>query len=138
MAQDLNKVDTELMIAGTKTHFVSLQLQQAFNAHHILEARVDFEEMDKKWMDSPAKLIGLIGEPVNITMKHKQTLKILRLVSKLYLIKKGIILESKILIGQEKQNIWIWMVIVLQIKLLMKKRKVDLLLSINKLLIFKI
>lgn len=73
MAEDLNKVDTELMVAGTKTHFVSLYLSQAFNSHHRFEIEVDFEELDDKWMESPAMLIEMIGEPVIITMKHKQT-----------------------------------------------------------------
>lgn len=70
---DLNKVDTELMVAGTKTHFVSLYLSQAMNSHNHFEIEVDYEELDEKWMEGPATLIGLIGEPVNITMKHKQT-----------------------------------------------------------------
>lgn len=73
MAEDLNKVDTELKIAGKKTHFVSLHLNQSFNSHHFFSIEVDFEELDKNWMESPAGIIALIGEPVNITMKHKQT-----------------------------------------------------------------
>ena len=47
MAEDLNKVDTELMVAGTKTHFVSLYLSQAMNSHNQFEIEVDFEELDK-------------------------------------------------------------------------------------------
>ena len=73
MAGDLNKVDTELNIAGAKTHFVSLRLDQSFNSHHFLEAEINYEEMDEHWMESPAKLIGLIGKSVIVTMKHKQT-----------------------------------------------------------------
>jgi uncharacterized protein involved in type VI secretion and phage assembly len=73
MAQDLNKVETTLLVSGAKTHFVSLYLSQAMNSHHHFEIEVDFEEMDRKWMESAANLIGLIGETVNITMKHKQT-----------------------------------------------------------------
>ena len=73
MAEDLNKVDTIVLIAGAKTHFVSMRLIQAFNNHSSFEIEVDFEELDEKWMDGAAKLIGLIGESVNITMKHKQT-----------------------------------------------------------------
>ncbi|MDR2914848.1 MAG: phage late control D family protein, partial [Tannerella sp.] len=73
MAEDLNKVDTELTVAGAKTHFVSLHLNQSFNSHHSFEIEIDYENLDEKWMESPAKLIDLIGEPVNITMKHKQT-----------------------------------------------------------------
>jgi hypothetical protein len=66
MAEDLNKVDTELTVAGKNTHFASLYLNQAFNNHHFFEIEVDFEEMDEKWMESPAMLIELIGEPVII------------------------------------------------------------------------
>lgn len=73
MAEDLNKVDTELKVAGAKTHFVYLSLYQAFNSHHRFEIEIDHEEMSQLWMDSPAKLIDLIGESVIITMKHKQT-----------------------------------------------------------------
>ena len=61
------------MIAGKKTHFSSLYLHQAFNSHNILEINIDFQEIDELWMENPAKLIGLIGETVNVTMKHKQT-----------------------------------------------------------------
>ena len=73
MAENLNKVDTTLTIAGNKVHFVSIFLSQSFSNHNNFEIVIDFEEMDKKWMESPAKLIGLIGESVIITMKHKQT-----------------------------------------------------------------
>lgn len=73
MAEDLNKVDTELIVAGKKSHFVSLFLSQAFNAHHHFDIEIDYEDVDEKWMESPAKMIDMIGEPVIITMKHKQT-----------------------------------------------------------------
>ncbi len=73
MAEYLNKVDTDLTIAGSKTHFVSLYLNQSFNKHHFFEIEVNYEELDEKWMESAVKQIGLIGEPVIITMKHKQT-----------------------------------------------------------------
>ena len=73
MAGNLDKVDTTVLIGGSKTHFVSLCLNQSFNSHHYCEIEVDYEELDSKWMDSTANLIGLIGEPVVITMKHKES-----------------------------------------------------------------
>ena len=73
MAKDLDKVDTTVMIAGKKTHFVSLNLNQSFNNHHFCEINIDHEEFDCNWMDNTADLIGLIGEPVVITMTHKES-----------------------------------------------------------------
>lgn len=73
MANPLNLVETTVSIAGNKVHFVTLNLFQKFNSHHYFEIVVDFEELDERWMDGAARLIGLIGEPVNITMKQRQT-----------------------------------------------------------------
>jgi len=73
MASDLNLVETTVVVAGKKIHFFSLSLFQKFNSHHHFEIVVDYEEMDEKWMESASNIIGLIGETVNITMKHRQT-----------------------------------------------------------------
>ena len=73
MADNLNKVDTTVLVAGKKVHFVSLTLFQAFSAHSSFRVVLDYEEYSNKWMDDTATIINLIGEPVIITMKHKQT-----------------------------------------------------------------
>ncbi len=70
---NLNPVETTVTVAGTKVHFIRLQLNQAFNAHHTFRIEVDFEEFGGNWMDDPTKLINYIGEEVTITMKHKDT-----------------------------------------------------------------
>lgn len=71
MATELNKVEVDLSIAGQSYYIVELKLSQRFNAHHVFTAIVDYEELDSKWMESPAKVIQLIGQDANIEMKHK-------------------------------------------------------------------
>jgi len=68
---ELNKVEVNLTIAGKPCYIVYLQLSQGFNCHHTFQAEVDYEELDDKWMESPAKIMQLIGKDANIEMKHK-------------------------------------------------------------------
>jgi len=68
---ELNKVDVSFSIAGKPYYIVELELHQRFNSHHTFQVVVDFEELDSKWMESPAKIIQLIGQDANIEMKHK-------------------------------------------------------------------
>lgn len=70
---NLNPVETTITIAGKPCHFVHLTLKQAFNKHSYFEIKVDYEELDSLWMANPIKMIQLIGESVNISMKHKIT-----------------------------------------------------------------
>ncbi|MDR2951304.1 MAG: phage baseplate assembly protein V [Prevotella sp.] len=69
----LNTVETTVIVAGKRVHFVRLHLFQKFNTHHHVEIEIDYEEFGDKWMENPVKLINYIGESINITMKHKQT-----------------------------------------------------------------
>lgn len=71
MAKELNKVEVGLSIAGQSCYIVELTLSQSFNAHHTFTAIVDYEELDEKWMESPGKIIQMIGQDANIEMKHK-------------------------------------------------------------------
>ncbi len=71
MAPELNKVETTISIAGKECHFIYLRLDQRFNWHHQFEMHIDFEELETQWMDNPVQIINLMGEPVTITMKHK-------------------------------------------------------------------
>lgn len=71
MATELNKVEVGLSIAGQSYYIVELKLSQSFNAHHTFTAIVDYEEMDEKWMESPGKIIQLIGQDTQIEMKHR-------------------------------------------------------------------
>ena len=71
--QYLNPVETTLTIAGKPTHFVHITLHQSFNAHHRIEAKIDFQELDSLWMNNPVKMIQLISEEISVEMKHKQT-----------------------------------------------------------------
>lgn len=71
MATKLNKVDISFSIAGQSYYLVDFTLSQRFNAHHTFDAIVDYEELDEAWMESPAKVIGLIGQEAQIEMKHK-------------------------------------------------------------------
>lgn len=69
----LNIVETSVSIAGNQVHFVRLQLHQKFNTHHKAEVIVDFSELDSQWMNSIISIIKMIGEPLTITMKHKES-----------------------------------------------------------------
>lgn len=70
---NLNSVDTQVSIAGQKCHFYKLALNQKFNDHHSFTIEVNYEEFDSMWMENPTKIIKLIGEPVTISMVHRQT-----------------------------------------------------------------
>lgn len=69
----LNPVITSVKIDGKDRHFVNLELHQKFNDHHTFAVKIDFEQFEKKWLESPAKMIQLIGKDVDITMQHKET-----------------------------------------------------------------
>ena len=73
MGNNLNLVETKLAVAGSPCHFTHLTLAQGFNSHHTFEIKLDFQELDEKWMNSPVQIIQLIGEEVEITMQHKTT-----------------------------------------------------------------
>jgi Uncharacterized protein conserved in bacteria len=73
MGNNLNLVETKLAVAGSPCHFTHLTLTQGFNSHHTFEIKLDFQELDEKWMNSPVQIIQLIGEEVEITMQHRQT-----------------------------------------------------------------
>jgi len=70
MIKQLNKVEVSFAINGKNCYLVDLSLTQEFNAHHSFIATVDYEELDNKWMESPGKIIQLIGQDVRIEMKH--------------------------------------------------------------------
>lgn len=69
----LNLVETSVSLVGEKVHFVSLKLSQTFYAHHQCEILVDYEELDKSFMNDPIGLIKYIGEPVFVEMSHHET-----------------------------------------------------------------
>jgi uncharacterized protein involved in type VI secretion and phage assembly len=71
MGNELNKVEVSLTIAGKSYFIVRLKLSQGFNCHHTFEAAIDAEEMDERWLESPAKIIRYIGQDVNIEMAHR-------------------------------------------------------------------
>ncbi|MDR0712832.1 MAG: phage baseplate assembly protein V, partial [Bacteroidales bacterium] len=71
MGSDLNKVEVSLTVAGQQCYVISLKLAQSFNSHHAFECVVDYEELDSKWMESPASVFGMLGQDVSIEMKHK-------------------------------------------------------------------
>ncbi|MDR1222190.1 MAG: phage baseplate assembly protein V, partial [Tannerella sp.] len=71
MGKDLNLVEVTLTVGGQPCFFVYMKLHQGFNCHHHFEVTVDYEELDTKWMESPEKIIQLIGQDANIEMKHK-------------------------------------------------------------------
>lgn len=69
----LNTVETTVSLSSKKIHFVELELIQKFNQHHICKILIDFEELDKKWMNDPVKIIKYIGESLSVTMIHKES-----------------------------------------------------------------
>lgn len=71
MATELNKVEVSLTLDGKSCYIVHLKLTQGFNRHHTFQAEVDYEELDKNWMESPAVVMQLIGKDANIEMKHR-------------------------------------------------------------------
>ena len=73
MASLLNAVEVTASVAGKNLKYYSLQLEQAFYAHHRFTIVTDYEELTGAWMDDPGRMIRLIGENVNITMRHRQT-----------------------------------------------------------------
>jgi uncharacterized protein involved in type VI secretion and phage assembly len=71
MGSDLNKVEVSLTVAGKQCYVVSLRLEQGFNCHHTFSCVVDYEELDSKWMESPASVFGMLGQDATIKMEHK-------------------------------------------------------------------
>ena len=69
---ELNKVEVKVTIGGTECYVINLRLSQGFNCHHTFEIVVDYEDLDSLWMESPATIFSLLGQDVNIEMKHKQ------------------------------------------------------------------
>ena len=69
---ELNKVEVKVTIGGTECYVINLRLSQGFNCHHTFEIVVDYEDLDSLWMESPAKIFSLLGQDVNIEMKHKK------------------------------------------------------------------
>lgn len=72
--KNLNLVETTVLVAGQKVHFVELNLRQKFYKHHRCSILVDHDAFgDKKWLENPVKIFKLIGESINITMTHRDT-----------------------------------------------------------------
>ncbi|MDR3095431.1 MAG: phage baseplate assembly protein V [Bacteroidales bacterium] len=71
MGNELNKVEVTLTVAGNTCYVVSMRLVQGFNCHHTFECVVDYEELDSKWMESPANVFNFLGQDVNIEIKHR-------------------------------------------------------------------
>jgi phage protein D len=71
MGTALNKVEVTLTVAGNKCYVISLRLEQGFNCHHRFECVVDYEDLDSKWMESPAKVFDFLGQDANIEIKHR-------------------------------------------------------------------
>ena len=69
---DLNKVEVKATIGGTECYVIRMRLEQGFNCHHTFEIIVDYNALDKKWMESAALVYQLLGQDVNIEMKHKK------------------------------------------------------------------
>jgi len=69
---ELNKVEIKATIGGTDCYIISLRLEQHFNRHHTFECIVDYNDLDTKWMESPGKTFNLLGQEVNIEMKHRK------------------------------------------------------------------
>ncbi|MEN9919421.1 MAG: hypothetical protein RL662_1857 [Bacteroidota bacterium] len=70
---NLNPVETSISLSGKKIHFVELELNQRFNQHHICRILIDFEELDKSWMNDPVKIVKYIGEPLVVEMRQAKT-----------------------------------------------------------------
>lgn len=69
----LNNVITTVSVAGKEISFFKLELVQEFNNHHKLEVTVDFDQLESLWMNNLVSLINKIGEPIMVTMTHRQT-----------------------------------------------------------------
>jgi len=69
---ELNKVEIKANIGGKDCYIINMRLEQGFNCHHTFELVVDYNDLDSLWMESPGLTFNLLGEEVNIEMKHKK------------------------------------------------------------------
>ena len=69
---ELNKVEVKAKIGGTDCYIINMRLEQGFNCHHTFEIVVDYNDLDSLWMESAGRTFHLLGEEVQIEMKHKK------------------------------------------------------------------
>jgi len=69
---ELNKVEVKAKIGGKDCYIISMRLEQGFNCHHTFEIVVDYNDLDSLWMESAGRTFHLLGEEVQIEMKHRK------------------------------------------------------------------